>query len=267
MAENFDAIVVGAGPTGNAAAYTRAKAGLKVLQIERGEYPGSKNVQGAILYAQALEQIIPDFRDDAPLERHIVEQRMWMLDDNSFVGTHYRSADYNKPPYNRYTIFRAQFDQWCSSQVRGAGGAAREKFDVDRASGDGRECFRRCHRSRQRFESQLECGLDHAAIGIGRNDQLAARVGDLANLSRRQHGSSSDQRVGTELLREALDADEGLRRVERHFDRANAGVEQRARHVDDFIGTHAAENRNDCGRAGIQKVRQLHRDLPALAAR
>ncbi len=121
MAEKFDAIVVGAGPSGNAAAYTLAKAGLKVLQIERGEYPGSKNVQGAILYAQALEQIIPDFRDDAPLERHIIEQRMWLLDENSFVGTHYRSDDYNKPPYNRYTIIRAQFDKWFSSKVREAG--------------------------------------------------------------------------------------------------------------------------------------------------
>ncbi len=117
----FDAIVVGAGPSGNAAAYTLAKAGLKVLQIERGEYPGSKNVQGAILYANALEQISPDFRDDAPLERHIIEQRMWLLDETSFVGTHIRSEDYNKPPYNRYTIIRAQFDKWFSSKVREAG--------------------------------------------------------------------------------------------------------------------------------------------------
>jgi electron transfer flavoprotein-quinone oxidoreductase len=117
----FDAIVVGAGPSGNAAAYVMAKAGLKVLQIERGEYPGSKNVQGAILYAKALEEIIADFREDAPLERHIIEQRMWMLDETSFVGTHLRSDDYNKPPYNRYTIIRAQFDKWFSSKVREAG--------------------------------------------------------------------------------------------------------------------------------------------------
>ncbi|WP_290872548.1 FAD-dependent monooxygenase [Aquabacterium sp.] len=119
--QKFDAIVVGAGPSGNAAAYTMAKAGLKVLQIERGEYPGSKNVQGAILYADALERIIPDFRDDAPLERHIIEQRMWVLDDDSFVGSHFRSENYNKPPYNRYTIIRAQFDKWFSSKVREAG--------------------------------------------------------------------------------------------------------------------------------------------------
>ena len=121
MSQKFDAIVVGAGPSGNAAAYTMAKAGLKVLQIERGEYPGSKNVQGAILYSDALERIIPDFREDAPLERHIIEQRLWVLDDDSFVGSHYRSDSFNKPPYNRYTIIRAQFDKWFSQKVQQAG--------------------------------------------------------------------------------------------------------------------------------------------------
>lgn len=119
--EHFDAIVVGAGPSGNAAAYTMAKAGLSVLQIDRGEYPGSKNVQGAILYADALERVIPDFREDAPLERHVVEQRMWILEETSHTGAHYRSDDFNEDKPNRYTILRAQFDKWFSAKVREAG--------------------------------------------------------------------------------------------------------------------------------------------------
>ena len=119
--ERFDAIVVGAGPSGNAAAYTMAKAGLNVLQLERGEYPGSKNVQGAILYANALERLIPDFRDDAPLERHVIEQRIWMMDDASHTGMHYRSEMFNEDKPNRYTIIRAQFDRWFSRRVRDAG--------------------------------------------------------------------------------------------------------------------------------------------------
>jgi electron transfer flavoprotein-quinone oxidoreductase len=121
MSEKFDVIVVGAGPAGNAAAFTLARGGLKVLQIERGESPGSKNVQGAILYSDALERIIPDFRDDAPLERHIIEQRIWVLSDDAYVGSTYRSAAFDKPPYNRYTIIRAQFDKWFSQKVQEAG--------------------------------------------------------------------------------------------------------------------------------------------------
>ncbi len=119
--EKFDAIVVGAGMSGNAAAYTLASRGLKVLQLERGEYAGSKNVQGAIMYADMLEKIVPNFREDAPLERSIVEQRFWMMDDTSHTGMHYRSDDFNNDRPNRYTIVRAQFDKWFSRKVREAG--------------------------------------------------------------------------------------------------------------------------------------------------
>lgn len=121
MSEHFDAIVVGAGPAGNAAAYTLAKGGLNVLQIERGETPGSKNVQGAILYSDALERIIPDFREDAPLERPVLEQRLWVLDEASYIGSTFRSEEFKSGPPNRYTIIRAEFDRWFSEKVREAG--------------------------------------------------------------------------------------------------------------------------------------------------
>ncbi|MFT0173854.1 FAD-dependent monooxygenase [Paraburkholderia mimosarum] len=168
----FDAIVVGAGPAGNAAAYVMAKGGLKVLQIERGEYPGSKNVQGAILYANALEQIIPNFRDDAPLERHIIEQRLWMLDETSFVGTHARSEDYNNPPHNRYTIIRAQFDKWFSSKVREAGALLICETTVNRLIMDGDQVI------------GVQCDREHGdvyadivVLADGVNSTLARKAG------------------------------------------------------------------------------------------
>ena len=119
--ERFDAIVIGAGMSGNAAAYTLASKGLKVLQLERGEYSGSKNVQGAIMYSNMLEKIIPDFREDAPLERHIIEQRFWMMDDKSHTGMQHRSDEFNTDKPNRYTIIRSQFDKWFSRKVRDVG--------------------------------------------------------------------------------------------------------------------------------------------------
>ena len=63
----------------------------------------------------------PDFREDAPLERHLVEQRFWMMDDRSHAGLHYRSDDFNEERPNRYTIIRAQFDKWFSKKVQEAG--------------------------------------------------------------------------------------------------------------------------------------------------
>jgi len=176
--EKFDAIVVGAGPSGNAAAYTMAKAGLKVLQIERGEYPGSKNVQGAILYSDALEKIIPDFRDDAPLERHIIEQRVWVMDDESFVGTHYRSDTYNKPPYNRYTIIRAQFDKWFSSKVREAGALLICETTVEELLLDGERVIGvRCDRLGG------EVYADVVVLADGVNSTLARKAGFHGELS------------------------------------------------------------------------------------
>ncbi len=121
MAEKFDAIVVGAGPSGNSAAYLMAKAGMKVLQIERGEYPGSKNVQGAIMYPDALESVIPNCRKQAPLERAVVEQRMWLMDDHSHVGSHFRGSPEGDELPTRYTVIRANLDKWFSKKVQDAG--------------------------------------------------------------------------------------------------------------------------------------------------
>lgn len=112
MPEKFDVIVVGAGPAGTACAYTCAKNGLKVLQIERGEYPGSKNVMGGVLYRKQTEEIIPEFWKEAPLERPIIEQRFWMMDKESTVTFGYKGLEWGVEPYNNFTVLRAPFDQW-----------------------------------------------------------------------------------------------------------------------------------------------------------
>jgi electron transfer flavoprotein-quinone oxidoreductase len=117
MPEKFDVIVVGAGPAGTSCAYECAKAGLKVILIERGEYPGSKNVMGGVLYRKQMEEIIPEFWKEAPIERPVVEQRVMMLDKESAITIGYKGLEFAREPYNAFTVLRAKFDQWFANKA------------------------------------------------------------------------------------------------------------------------------------------------------
>ena len=73
--ERFEVVIVGAGLSGIAAALTLARADVEVLVIERGDFPGAKNLFGGILYSGVLAELIPEFWKVAPIERHIVNRR------------------------------------------------------------------------------------------------------------------------------------------------------------------------------------------------
>jgi len=74
MGYDFDAVVVGAGPAGSAAAMRLVREGLQVALIEKGLVPGSKNVSGGVLYLDyipgyTVDDVFPNFEKEAPLER------------------------------------------------------------------------------------------------------------------------------------------------------------------------------------------------------
>ncbi|MDG5774979.1 FAD-dependent oxidoreductase [Haloarculaceae archaeon H-GB2-1] len=69
-AEHYEALVVGAGPGGAAAAATLARNDVETLVLERGVDAGSKNVSGGLIYAEksapyTIDRLFPDFREEA----------------------------------------------------------------------------------------------------------------------------------------------------------------------------------------------------------
>ena len=69
--DKYNVIVVGGGLAGLAAAYKLAQNGIEVVLVERGDYCGSKNLSGGVFYSRVLDQLIPGFEEEAPLERYI----------------------------------------------------------------------------------------------------------------------------------------------------------------------------------------------------
>ena len=119
--EVMDTIVVGAGPAGLSAAITMARAGLDVVVVERGASPGSKNVMGGMLHAHSLANLLPGFWEDAPLERHVVDQGFWMMDETRAASMSFRRCGAEPGPTGGFTVLRARFDEWLAQKAEEAG--------------------------------------------------------------------------------------------------------------------------------------------------
>lgn len=132
MKRSFDAIVVGAGPAGSSAALTMAKAGLNVVLLERGNFPGEKNMFGGVLHRlTALEEFFPDFWNQAPWERHIVKKNLSFMTPGSSFSVSFDNEAADTPPYNGYTIFRPKFDNWLAQEAVKAGAILLTRSTVD----------------------------------------------------------------------------------------------------------------------------------------
>jgi electron transfer flavoprotein-quinone oxidoreductase len=122
MAKYFDVIIVGAGPAGSLAALKLASAGLNVCMLERGKYPGAKNMFGGLLHhTPVLNEMLPDFPERAPLERHVYKKVLAFMTPQSAVSLTFENETFDNPPFNGYTVFRPAFDRWLAAEAVKAG--------------------------------------------------------------------------------------------------------------------------------------------------
>lgn len=135
--EKIEVAVVGAGLAGLSCAYSLAKSGFDVLVVERGDYPGSKNVTGGRLYMNPIRRYFPEIWDEAPFERYVTRERLSMMSEDASVTLDFRSDEYSTRPHHSYTLIRPVFDKWLAERATGAGAAIATKYKVDGLVRDG----------------------------------------------------------------------------------------------------------------------------------
>lgn len=176
---DFDAIVVGGGVAGCTAAFVLAEAGLDVLLVERGDYPGSKNMTGGRLYTHSLEKVIPGFSQEAPLERKIAKEKISFLTRDSATTLDFKSSRLGGVGGDSYVVLRSKFDRWLAGKAEAAGAGIVTGVRVDELLvKDGRICGVKAG------EDEIESNVVILADGV--NSLLAQQAGLKKELSGHQ---------------------------------------------------------------------------------
>ncbi|RQG92390.1 FAD-dependent monooxygenase [Natrarchaeobius chitinivorans] len=118
--EHYEAIVVGCGPGGAAAAARLADHGVETLVLERGTKSGSKNVSGGLIYAEesapyTVDDLFDGFREEAA-ERPVTDYRIHNVAGNSvktydLTDLHEHDTDWCD------AVLRRRMDSWLEDQV------------------------------------------------------------------------------------------------------------------------------------------------------
>jgi electron transfer flavoprotein-quinone oxidoreductase len=118
---DVDAIVVGAGPAGSCAAITLARAGRSVVLLERGPFPGAKNMYGGVVYPRVLDDLLPRWWEEAPVQRWVTRRQTMVMTGHQALTIDYRSETWGEAPYNGATAYRPDWDAWLADHAVAAG--------------------------------------------------------------------------------------------------------------------------------------------------
>ncbi|WP_255195826.1 FAD-dependent monooxygenase [Halorarius litoreus] len=118
--EHYEAVVVGCGPGGAAAAAKLADAGVETLVLERGVDAGAKNVSGGLIYAEesapyTIDGLFPGFRDHAA-ERPITEYQIHNIAGNKVKSFDITDLHEHDTEWSD-AVLRRRMDSWLAQQV------------------------------------------------------------------------------------------------------------------------------------------------------
>lgn len=122
----FDVVVVGAGPGGSSAAFTLAQRGYRVLLIDRGRRPGTKNMYGGRVYVEPLEAVYPSLREEAPIHRWVRVERLGLVSEDGMVSVEYRGGGSKS-----FTTYLPELVGWMAGKAEEAGALVVTEVGVD----------------------------------------------------------------------------------------------------------------------------------------
>ncbi|HEY5257552.1 MAG TPA: electron transfer flavoprotein-ubiquinone oxidoreductase [Candidatus Baltobacteraceae bacterium] len=122
---DVDVLFVGAGPASLAGAYRLAElskaAGreLEIVVIEKGAEVGNHALSGAVLDPRALDELLPAWRDDAPVESSVTVDELWFLTQGGKI-----KAPLTPPPLNNHGKYVASLQKlvvWLAAKAEALG--------------------------------------------------------------------------------------------------------------------------------------------------
>lgn len=175
----FDVVVVGAGPAGSCAATVLARRGVSVLLIERGPFPGSKNMYGGVVYPRILDSLHPKWWEEMPIQRWVTRRSTMVLTEDQALTIDFRSQKWGAPPYNGATAYRPDMDYWLATKAEAAGARLLTSTTVTGLLTDSRGQV--CGVRTDRPEGDVACRMVIACDGV--NSFLAKEAGLYPNLN------------------------------------------------------------------------------------
>ncbi|MFC6824718.1 FAD-dependent monooxygenase [Halopelagius fulvigenes] len=118
--EHYEAVVVGAGPGGAAAAAALANYGVETLVLERGVEAGSKNVSGGLIYAEesapyTIDDLFDGFREEAterPVTRYYIHNVAGeTVETFDITSLHEHDTEWSD------AVLRRKMDSWLEDRV------------------------------------------------------------------------------------------------------------------------------------------------------
>ena len=128
----FDVVVVGAGPAGSAAAYMLARAGFKVLMVERGRGAGTKELFGGKIYAPPLREVWPSLDKEAPIHRWVNRERISLVS-----GDRVTTVEFKLGRGVAFTTYLTEMARWMAGKAVEAGAILVDEVRVDEIVAEG----------------------------------------------------------------------------------------------------------------------------------